>query len=154
MTVQYTYDAGRAGLQEMESRRGLKKELSRIQRRDDDATSSIINEFLSELIKIEKHEDKMITSMVKLIESTERLNRRLESLTWLMLVLTAITFVISIPNTVATIIGIPRVSDIVSVEIILALIAISAITPLLLVIYPRWLMVRWWSKLRENLSEE
>jgi hypothetical protein len=112
-----------------------------------------MNEFLSKLIKIERHEDKMITSMVRLIESTERLNRRLESLTWLMLVLTAITFVVSIPNTVATIMGIPRVSDIASLEIIIAFIALSAITPLILIIYPRWLMARWWSKLRENLVE-
>ena len=113
-----------------------------------------IDEFLNRLVKIEKHEDKMITSMVRLIESTERLNKRLENLTWVMLILTAITFVISIPNTVATILGIPRISDIATVEIVLVLIVFSAIVPLLLVFYPRWLMARWWSKLREETIKD
>jgi len=136
------------------SRRGLSKELSKIHQRDDETTSSTINEFLDRLVKIEKHEDKMITSMVRLIESTERLNKRLESLTWIMLILTAITFVISIPNTVATILGIPRISDVATFEIVLVLIVFSAIVPLLLVFYPRWLMTRWWSKLREEIIKD
>jgi len=136
------------------SRRGLSKELSKIHHRDDETTSLTINEFLNRLIKIEKHEDKMITSMVRLIESTERLNKRLENLTWVMLILTAITFVISIPNTVATILGIPRISDVATFEIVLLLIVFSAIVPLLLVFYPRWLMARWWSKLREETIKD
>ncbi|MEM3501993.1 MAG: hypothetical protein QXH16_06315, partial [Candidatus Bathyarchaeia archaeon] len=95
------------------SRNRLKNNLSKMYRHSDEVTTSTINEFLDRLVKIEKHEDKMITSMVRLIESTEKLNRRIEGLTWIMLVLTAITFIVSIPNTVATIMGIPRVSDIV-----------------------------------------
>ncbi|MBS7626410.1 hypothetical protein KEJ51_05145 [Candidatus Bathyarchaeota archaeon] len=123
-------------------------------RHSDEVTTSTINEFLDRLVKIERHEDKMITSMVRLIESTEKLNRRIEGLTWIMLVLTAITFIISIPNTVATIMGIPRVSDIVSVEIILLSITLSAIVPVLLIFYPRWLIAKWWGKLEKTLKEE
>ncbi|MBS7651485.1 MAG: hypothetical protein QXN62_08055 [Candidatus Bathyarchaeia archaeon] len=122
-------------------------------RHSDEVTTSTINEFLDRLVKIEKHEDKMITSMVRLIESTEKLNRRIEGLTWIMLVLTAITFIVSIPNTVATIMGIPRVSDIVSVEIIILSIILSAAIPMLLIFHPRWLVAKWWGKLEETIKE-
>lgn|GEM_PF-5841955 len=139
---------------EKASRSRLKNELSKMHRYNDEATSSTINEFLDRLIKIEKHEDKMITSMVRLIESTEKLNKRIEGLTWIMLVLTAITFIISIPNTVATIMGIPKVSDIISVEIIILSIILSVAIPMILIFHPRWLLAKWWSKLEEVQKEE
>lgn len=135
------------------SRNRLKNNLSKMYRHSDEVTTSTINEFLDRLVKIEKHEDKMITSMVRLIESTEKLNRRIEGLTWIMLVLTAITFIVSIPNTVATIMGIPRVSDIVSVEIIILSIILSAAIPMLLIFHPRWLVAKWWGKLEETIKE-
>ncbi|MEM3381608.1 MAG: hypothetical protein QXQ11_05570 [Candidatus Bathyarchaeia archaeon] len=135
------------------SRNRLKNNLSKMYRHSDEVTTSTINEFLDRLVKIEKHEDKMITSMVRLIESTEKLNRRIEGLTWIMLVLTAITFIVSIPNTVATIMGIPRVSDIVSVEIIISSIILSAAIPMLLIFHPKWLVAKWWGKLEEAIKE-
>ncbi|MEM3502557.1 MAG: hypothetical protein QXH16_09205 [Candidatus Bathyarchaeia archaeon] len=131
----------------------LKNNHSKMYRHSDEVTTSTINEFLDRLVKIEKHEDKMITSMVRLIESTENLNRRIEGLTWIMLVLTAITFIVSIPNTVATIMGIPRVSDIVSVEIIISSIILSAAIPMLLIFHPKWLVAKWWGKLEEAIKE-
>lgn len=67
---------------------------------------------LRDILTIEKHEDRMITAMVQLMASSERLNRRLGVLTWIMLILTWITFIIAIPNTLATIFGIPKVSDV------------------------------------------
>jgi len=91
---------------------------------------------LRELLKIERHEDRMITAMVRLTASNERLNRRLAALTWVMLTLTWITFVIAIPNTLATIFGIPRVSQILSVEVMIATLTISTAAALLLVTLP------------------
>jgi hypothetical protein len=89
-----------------------------------------------ELLKIEKHEDRMITAMVQLTTSNERLNRRLAGLTWVMLTLTWITFVIAIPNTLATIFGIPRVSQSLSLEVMIAALIISTAAALLLVALP------------------
>ncbi len=91
---------------------------------------------LRELLKIEKHEDRMITAMVRLTASTERLDQRLASLTWIMLVLTWVTFAIAIPNTLATIFGIPRVSDAVGLEVIIATLIISTALALLIVLLP------------------
>jgi len=91
---------------------------------------------LRELLKIERHEDRMITAMVRLTGSNERLNRRLAALTWVMLTLTWITFVIAIPNTLATIFGIPRVSQSLSLEVMIATLTISTAAALLLVILP------------------
>lgn len=91
---------------------------------------------LRELLKIERHEDRMITAMVRLTTSNERLNRRLAALTWVMLTLTWITFVIAIPNTLATIFGIPRVSQSLSVEVMIATLTISTAAALLLVTLP------------------
>jgi len=91
---------------------------------------------LRELLKIERHEDRMITAMVRLTGSNERLNRRLAALTWVMLTLTWITFVIAIPNTLATIFGIPRVSQSLSVEVMIATLTVSTAAALLLVILP------------------
>jgi len=91
---------------------------------------------LKELLKIERHEDRMITAMVRLTTSNERLNRRLTGLTWVMLALTWITFVIAIPNTLATIFGIPRVSESLSLEVMIAVLIISTAAALLLVALP------------------
>lgn len=91
---------------------------------------------LRELLNIEKHEDRMITAMVKLSASNERLNERLTGLTWVMLALTWITFVISVPNTLATVFGIPRVSQVLSLEVMIAVLITSTAAALLLVILP------------------
>jgi len=91
---------------------------------------------LKQLLKIERHEDRMITAMVRLTTSNERLNRRLAGLTWVMLTLTWITFVIAIPNTLATIFGIPRVSQNLSLEVMVAALTISTAAALLLVALP------------------
>lgn len=91
---------------------------------------------LKELLKIEKHEDRMITAMVKLTASNERVNRRLAGLTWVMLTLTWITFVIAIPNTLATIFGIPKVSEALGLEVMTVVLIISTAAALLLVVVP------------------
>lgn len=91
---------------------------------------------LRELLKIEKHEDRMITAMVRLSASNERLNERLTGLTWVMLALTWITFVISIPNTLATVFGIPKISQILSVEAMTAILFVSTVGAVILVMIP------------------
>ena len=91
---------------------------------------------LEELLRIEKHEDRMITAMVKLAASNEKLNRRLASLTWIMLALTWITFVIAIPNTLATIFGIPKVSQVLSLEVMIGVLIASTVGALVLAILP------------------
>jgi len=91
---------------------------------------------LRQLLKIEKHEDRMITAMVQLTASNERLSRRLAGLTWIMLVLTWITFVIAIPNTLATIFGIPKISQVLGLEVMIATLIVSTAGALLLVILP------------------
>jgi hypothetical protein len=91
---------------------------------------------LRDLLKIERHEDRMITAMVRLTASNEKLNERLTALTWVMLALTWITFVISVPNTLATIFGIPKVSEILGLEVMMAALAISTATALVLVMIP------------------
>lgn len=91
---------------------------------------------LKELLRIERHEDRMITAMVKLTASNEQLNRRLASLTWIMLTLTWITFVIAIPNTLATIFGIPTVSQSLDLGVMIAALVASTMGALLLATLP------------------
>jgi len=91
---------------------------------------------LRDILNIEEHEDRMITLMVHLMASSERLNRRLGVLTWIMLILTWITFVIAIPNTLATIFGIPRVSQIIGLEVMVTALIVSTVGALLLLILP------------------
>jgi len=91
---------------------------------------------LRQLLEIEKHEDPMITAMVQLTASNERLNRRLAGLTWIILVLTWITFVIAIPNTLATIFGIPKISQVLGLEVMIATLVVSTASALILVILP------------------
>jgi len=83
-----------------------------------------------ELLKIEKHEDRMLTSMVRLIKSNERLGERINRLTLIMLILTWITLIISIPNTLATFFGIPKISEALRLEMIVISLAISIILPM------------------------
>jgi hypothetical protein len=78
----------------------------------------------------------MITAMVHLTASSEQLNKRLASLTWIMLILTWITFVIAIPNTLATVFGIPKVSEALGLEVIMAALIISTLAALLIVLLP------------------
>jgi len=90
---------------------------------------------LGELLEVEKHEDTMISSMVKLIETNEMLAERINRLTWIMLVLTWITLIISISNTLATFFGIPKVSEMLKVEIIAASMIISIILPVTVLLF-------------------
>jgi hypothetical protein len=57
---------------------------------------------------------------------SERINR----LTAIMLILTWITLIISIPNTFATFFGIPKISDALRIEMIITSILLSLILPL------------------------
>ena len=100
------------------------------------AEDSVERKLLKELLKIEKHEDRMITAMVRLTVSNEKLNRRLAGLTWIMLALTWITFVIAIPNTLATIFGIPKVSQVLGLEVMVGALIASTVGALLLAILP------------------
>jgi hypothetical protein len=92
---------------------------------------------LRELLKIETHEDRMIAAMVQLGASSERLNRRLAGLTWVMLVLTWVTFIVAIPNTLATIFGIPKVSETLGLEVMISALIASTVGALLMVVSPR-----------------
>jgi len=92
---------------------------------------------LRELLKIETHEDRMIAAMVHLGASSERLNRRLAGLTWVMLVLTWVTFIVAIPNTLATIFGIPKVSETLGLEVMISALIASTVGALLMVVLPR-----------------
>ncbi len=91
---------------------------------------------LRDMLEIEKHEDRMITAIVHLMASSERLNKRLGVLTWVMLILTWITFVISIPNTLATVFGIPKVSQILGVEVMITILIVATIGALLVLVLP------------------
>ena len=91
---------------------------------------------LRKLLKTEKHEDRMITAMVRLAASSEQVNRRLAGLTWIMLILTWITFVIAIPNTLATVFGIPKVNEAPGLQVILAPLVVSTSAALLIVLLP------------------
>jgi hypothetical protein len=104
---------------------------------DEDLHEGRQEELLRELLKIEKHEDRMIAAMVHLGASSERLNRRLAGLTWVMLVLTWVTFIVAIPNTLATIFGIPKVSETLGLEVMILALIVSTVGALLLIVLPR-----------------
>jgi hypothetical protein len=91
---------------------------------------------LRELLTIEKHEDQMIAAMVQFGASTERLNKRLAGLTWVMLVLTWVTFIVAIPNTLATFFGIPKVSETLGLEMMVSILIISTVGALLAIALP------------------
>jgi Mg2+ and Co2+ transporter CorA len=92
---------------------------------------------LKKLLAIERHEDEMMRAMVQLGASSERLNRRLAGLTWVMLVLTWTTFIVAIPNTLATIFGIPKISEAIGLEVIVLALVLSTVGALVIVVLPR-----------------
>jgi len=92
---------------------------------------------LQELLRIERHEDRMMAAMVQVGSASEKLNRRLAGLTWVMLVLTWITFIVAIPNTLATIFGIPKVSEALGVEVMIFALITATVGALLIVVLPR-----------------
>ncbi len=92
---------------------------------------------LKKLLAIERHEDEMMRAMVQLGASSERLNKRLAGLTWVMLVLTWTTFIVAIPNTLATIFGIPKISEAVGLEVIVLALVLSTVGALAIVVLPR-----------------
>ncbi len=92
---------------------------------------------LRDLLKIEKHEDQLIAAMVQFGSSTEKLNKRLAGLTWVMLVLTCVTFIVAIPNTLATFFGIPKVSEALGLEVMVSILVISTVGALLVILLPR-----------------
>ena len=92
---------------------------------------------LRDLLKIEKHEDQLIAAMVQFGSSTEKLNKRLAGLTWVMLVLTWVTFIVAIPNTLATFFGIPKVSEALGLEVMVSILIISTVGALLVILLPR-----------------
>jgi hypothetical protein len=92
---------------------------------------------LRDLLKIEKHEDQLIAAMVQFGSSTEKLNKRLAGLTWVMLVLTWVTFIVAIPNTLATFFGIPKVSEALGLEVMVSILVISTVGALLVILLPR-----------------
>ena len=92
---------------------------------------------LQKLLTIERHEDQMMRAMVQLGASSERLNRRLAGLTWVMLVLTWTTFIVAIPNTLATIFGIPKISEAIGLEVIVLALVLSTVGALVIVVLPR-----------------
>jgi hypothetical protein len=92
---------------------------------------------LKKLLTIERHEDQMMRAMVQLGSSSERLNRRLAGLTWVMLVLTWTTFIVAIPNTLATIFGIPKISEAIGLEVIVLALVLSTVGALVIVALPR-----------------
>jgi hypothetical protein len=94
-------------------------------------------QLLQELLRIERHEDRMMAAMVQLGSASEKLNRRLAGLTWVMLVLTWITFIVAIPNTLATIFGIPKVSEALGVEVMIFALITATVGALLIVVLPR-----------------
>ncbi|MEM2896948.1 MAG: hypothetical protein QW265_02385 [Candidatus Bathyarchaeia archaeon] len=91
--------------------------------------------FSDELLRLEKHEDEMITSMVRLMKANEELNERINRLTLIMLILTWITLIISIPNTLATFFGIPKISEILELEVIVSSVIVSTIVPIVTLLW-------------------
>ncbi|MBN2122194.1 hypothetical protein JW721_04010, partial [Candidatus Micrarchaeota archaeon] len=61
------------------------------------------------------------------IIETRKLNKRIELLTKIMAVLTVLSLIISVPNTVATIFGIPKVSEAISIDFAMILIMASSV---------------------------
>ena len=91
---------------------------------------------LRRLLDIERHEDQMMAAMVQLGSSSERLNKRLAGLTWVMLLLTWITFIVAIPNTLATIFGIPKVSEVLGLEVMVLVLTLATVAGLVVVLLP------------------
>ncbi|OGD54377.1 hypothetical protein A3K80_08600 [Candidatus Bathyarchaeota archaeon RBG_13_38_9] len=88
-----------------------------------------------ELLKIEKHEDKMLTSMIRLIRTNEKMSERINRLTTIMLILTWVTLIISIPNTLATFYGIQKINEMLKIELILITLMFSLILPMIILFW-------------------
>jgi len=81
---------------------------------------------LVDRIKGVRRETDSLRTKCDIIE-TRKLNKRIELLTKVMAILTVVGLVISVPNTVATVFGIPAVSALFSFDLILELTIISGI---------------------------
>jgi len=88
-----------------------------------------------ELLKIEKHEDKMLASMIRLIRTNEKMSERINRLTTIMLILTWATLIISIPNTLATFYGIQKINEMLKIELILITLMFSLILPMIILFW-------------------
>jgi hypothetical protein len=73
-----------------------------------------------------RRETDVLRTKCDIIE-TRKLNKRIELLTKIMAVLTVLSLIISVPNTVATIFGIPTVSALFNFDFIMQVTIISAI---------------------------
>ena len=86
---------------------------------------------LVDRIKGVRRETDSLRTKCDIIE-TRKLNKRIELLTKIMAVLTVLSLIISVPNTVATIFGIPTISALFSFDFIIELTIISGIIAILL----------------------
>ncbi len=86
---------------------------------------------LVDRIKGVRRETDVLRTKCDIIE-TRKLNKRIELLTKVMAILTVVGLIISVPNTVATVFGIPAVSALFSFDLIIELTIISGIIAVLL----------------------
>lgn len=86
---------------------------------------------LVDRIKGVRRETDSLRTKCDIIE-TRKLNKRIELLTKIMAVLTVLSLIISVPNTVATIFGIPTISALVTFDFIIELTVISGIIAVIL----------------------
>ncbi|MBD3397839.1 hypothetical protein GF412_01760 [Candidatus Micrarchaeota archaeon] len=86
---------------------------------------------LVDRIKGVRRETDVLRTKCDIIE-TRKLNKRIELLTKIMAVLTVLSLIISVPNTVATVFGIPAVSELFAFDLIIELTIISGIIALIL----------------------
>lgn len=73
----------------------------------------------------------------KLSKVSNFINIGVKRLTWIMLLLTGVTLVITVPNTIATVFGVPHFLEVVSLNWILSLLALSTIVPV------AWFLTYW-----------
>lgn len=69
----------------------------------------------------------MFASMLRLIKTNEKMSERVNRLTTIMLILTWITLIMSIPNTLATFYGIQKINEILKFDVIVSTLMISLI---------------------------
>ena len=87
--------------------------------------------YLVDRMKGVRREIDVLRTKCDIIE-TRKLNKRIELLTKVMAILTVLGLIISVPNTVATIFGIPAVSNLFSFDLIIELTIISGIIAVVL----------------------
>ncbi len=78
-----------------------------------------------------KREINILRTKCELIEA-RKLNKRIELLTKIMAILTIVSLIISVPNTVATFFGIPSVAETVEIQMMVWVILISSVLAVLL----------------------